>query len=74
MGYLQESMFDMGITNIDRQTANVLFDTILDDEFLFLLHMHYDLHESILGELNNIFMYKINPILFSILLDSNLFQ
>jgi hypothetical protein len=43
-------MVDMDITNIDRQTANQLFDTILDDEFLFLLHMHYDLHESILGE------------------------
>ena len=25
-------------------------ETALDDEFLFSWHMHYDLHETVLGE------------------------
>ncbi|CAF1348456.1 unnamed protein product [Adineta ricciae] len=36
-------------TSKNREQAKELFDSILDDEFLFSLHMHYDLHECILG-------------------------
>ncbi|CAF4981505.1 unnamed protein product [Rotaria sp. Silwood1] len=50
LGCLQETMFDCNISNLDRENAKDLLNTILDDEFLFLIHMHHDLHESILGK------------------------
>jgi hypothetical protein len=45
-------MFDSDLSNFDREKAKKLLNTILDDEFLFLIHMHHDLHESVLGELS----------------------
>ncbi|CAF2752095.1 unnamed protein product [Rotaria sp. Silwood2] len=49
LGCLQETMFDCNVSNLDRENAKDLFNTILDDELLFLIHMHHDLHESILS-------------------------
>ncbi|CAF4473165.1 unnamed protein product [Rotaria socialis] len=51
---LQESKFDKRLTNNDRQTSADLLTLILDDEFLFMIHFHYDLHECILGDLTKI--------------------
>ena len=33
----------------EREYAKKLLDSVLDDEFLFFLHMHHDLHETVLG-------------------------
>ena len=35
---------------MDRVVAKNLLESVLDDEFLFSLHMHYDLHETVLNE------------------------
>ncbi|CAF0925094.1 unnamed protein product [Rotaria sordida] len=43
-------MFHCNVSNLDRENAKDLFNIILDDQFLFLIHMHYDLHESVLGK------------------------
>ncbi|CAF0838331.1 unnamed protein product [Rotaria sordida] len=51
---LQESKFDKSLTNNDRQAAADLLTSILDDEFLFMIHFHYDLHECVLGDLTKI--------------------
>lgn len=50
MGCLQEATFNYNISSSDREHATHLLNSILDDEFLFLLHMHHDLHESVIGE------------------------
>jgi hypothetical protein len=50
MGCLQEATLNSNISNADRENAKHLLNSILDDEFLFLIHMHHDLHESVLGE------------------------
>jgi hypothetical protein len=34
---------------MDKKSAKKLLVSVLDDEFLFHLHMHHDLHESVLG-------------------------
>ena len=36
-------------SNMDKNGAKKLLDSVLDDEFLFHLHVHHDLHENILG-------------------------
>ncbi|CAF1331670.1 unnamed protein product [Rotaria sordida] len=46
-------MFHCNVSNLDRENAKDLFNIILDDQFLFLIHMHYDLHESVLGDRQN---------------------
>ncbi|CAF3165477.1 unnamed protein product [Rotaria sp. Silwood2] len=46
---LQETTLDIKSSNADKQYAKKLLELILDDEFLFHLHMHHDLHESVLG-------------------------
>ncbi|CAF3470297.1 unnamed protein product [Rotaria sp. Silwood1] len=46
---LQEAIDDYNSTNVERECAKDLLNEILNDEFLFLLHMHHDLHESVLG-------------------------
>jgi len=42
---------DTNSSNIDRNNARSLLNLILEDEFLYMLHMHHDLHESVLGKL-----------------------
>ncbi|CAF4512893.1 unnamed protein product, partial [Rotaria sp. Silwood2] len=49
IGYLQEAMYNFNVSVLEREHSKNLFNLIFDDEFLFLIHMHYDLHESILG-------------------------
>jgi hypothetical protein len=41
---------DIKSSNTDKRNAKKMLDLILDDEFLFHLHMHHDLHESVLGK------------------------
>ncbi|CAF5025507.1 unnamed protein product, partial [Rotaria socialis] len=49
IGYLEEAMQDFKISVGEREHSKQLLNLILDDEFLLLIHMHYDLHESVLG-------------------------
>ncbi|CAF4511470.1 unnamed protein product, partial [Rotaria socialis] len=49
IGYLEEAMRDFKISVGEREHSKQLLNLILDDEFLLLIHMHYDLHESVLG-------------------------
>ncbi|CAF3622278.1 unnamed protein product [Rotaria socialis] len=51
---LQETKFDKKLSKTDRETASDLMSSILDDEFLFMLHFNYDLHECVLGELTKL--------------------
>ncbi|CAF0982909.1 unnamed protein product [Rotaria sp. Silwood1] len=51
---LQEIKFGKNLTNDDHETAADLLSSILNDDFLFMLHFHYDLHECILGELTKL--------------------
>ncbi|CAF1446317.1 unnamed protein product [Rotaria sordida] len=46
---LEEAALDIKSSNTDKQNAKKLLELILGDEFLFHLHMHHDLHESVLG-------------------------
>ena len=48
---LQETKFAKSLNNDDRETASDLLPSIVDDEFLFMLHFHYDLHECVLGKI-----------------------
>ena len=43
-------MLDINTSNIERENAQGLLNSILDDELLFLLHMHHDLHEIVLSK------------------------
>ncbi|CAF5019703.1 unnamed protein product [Rotaria sp. Silwood1] len=45
---LQEIKFDKDLTNDDRAATDLL-SSILNDDFLFMLHFHYDLHECVIG-------------------------
>ncbi|CAF4227713.1 unnamed protein product [Rotaria sordida] len=45
---LQQIMLDTNSSNTERENAKRLLNSILEDEFLFLLHMHHDLHEIVL--------------------------
>jgi hypothetical protein len=47
---LKPAISDRDVSKADRKYAKELLDSILDDEFLFLLHMNYDLHESVLAK------------------------
>ncbi|CAF2551925.1 unnamed protein product [Rotaria sp. Silwood2] len=51
---LQEIKFGKNLTNNDREAAADLLSSILNDDFLFMLHFHYDLHECVLGELTKL--------------------
>ncbi|CAF4458620.1 unnamed protein product [Rotaria socialis] len=61
---LQETKFDKKLSKTDRETASDLMSSILDDEFLFMLHFNYDLHECVLGKTNLmvivIFLFQFN--------------
>ena len=46
---LQHSSSDSNLSKMDHVIAKNLLESVLDDEFLFSLHMHYDLHETVLG-------------------------
>jgi hypothetical protein len=48
---LEEIKFDKNLTHDDREAAAELLCSTLDNEFLFILHFHYDLHECVLGEI-----------------------
>ncbi|CAF2991799.1 unnamed protein product [Rotaria sp. Silwood2] len=54
IGYLQEAMYDFTLSALEREHSKNLFNLILDDEILLLIHMHYDLHESILGPITKL--------------------
>ena len=47
---LQQASSDLNSTNVDHQLSKELLTSILDDNFLFLLYFHHDLHEIVLGE------------------------
>ncbi|CAF4195506.1 unnamed protein product, partial [Rotaria magnacalcarata] len=49
IGYLEEAMQDFKISVGEREHSKQLLNLTLDDEFLLLIHMHYDLHESVLA-------------------------
>jgi hypothetical protein len=49
-GCLEEAMVDARLTRVERGHARNLLNSVLNDEFLYLLHMHHDLHESVIGE------------------------
>ena len=46
---LKQISLDKNSSNTDKKSAKNLLNSVLDDEFLFHLHMHHDLHECILG-------------------------
>lgn len=50
---LQQNSCNRANTKADRASANDLFQSVLNDEFLYLLHFHHDLHECALGLLKN---------------------
>lgn len=52
MATIHENASDRTCTNADRDAAKELLEYLLNDEFLFLLYFHHDLHECALGELN----------------------
>ncbi|CAF4004026.1 unnamed protein product [Rotaria sp. Silwood2] len=41
----------------DRDATKELFQCVLDDEFLFLLHFHHDLHECALGPITKLMQF-----------------
>ncbi|CAF3010155.1 unnamed protein product [Rotaria sp. Silwood2] len=45
---LQEIKFGKSLTSDDRETAADLLSSILNDDSLFMLHFHYDLHKCVL--------------------------
>ncbi|CAF3984796.1 unnamed protein product, partial [Adineta steineri] len=57
LGCLQHILSDTGSSKLERANSKHLLESILDDEFLFLLHMHYDLHETILAEKRKILQH-----------------
>ena len=48
---LQQIISDPDVSKHEHTAAQALRDSILDDEFLFLLHMNHDLHELVMGRL-----------------------
>jgi hypothetical protein len=48
---LEEIKIKKNSSSDDRETATELLNAILDDNFLFMLHFHFDLHECILGKI-----------------------
>ncbi|CAF5066861.1 unnamed protein product [Rotaria sp. Silwood1] len=50
LAYLQETTSDVILSAAERESAKNLLKSILNDEFLFNLHFHYDLHETVLGK------------------------
>ena len=73
-GYLEEAMSDARLTSVEREHAKRLLDSVLHDEFLYLLHMHHDLHKSVIGEFIHIkyiliitsFSHFCHPVLFNV--------
>ena len=73
-GCLEEAMSDARLTSVERKHAKKLLDSVLHDEFLYLLHMHHDLHESVIGEFIHIkyiliitsFSHFCQPVLFNV--------
>ncbi|CAF1376387.1 unnamed protein product [Adineta ricciae] len=51
---LEEIKLKKNLVHDDREAATELLNLILNDDFLFLLYFHYDLHECVLGELTKI--------------------
>ncbi|CAF2126310.1 unnamed protein product [Rotaria magnacalcarata] len=51
---LQQILLDANTCNLERQTAQGLLNSILDDEFLYLLYMHHDSHEIVLRPLTKL--------------------
>ncbi|CAF4969970.1 unnamed protein product [Rotaria sp. Silwood1] len=51
LAYLQETTSDVILSAAERESAKNLLKSILNDEFLFNLHFHYDLHETVLAPL-----------------------
>ncbi|CAF0828501.1 unnamed protein product [Rotaria sordida] len=54
---LQQIMLDTNASNTERENAKSLLNSILEDEFLFLLHMHHDLHEIVLSSITKIMQH-----------------
>ncbi|CAF4981731.1 unnamed protein product, partial [Rotaria sp. Silwood1] len=54
---LQQNASDPVSSNGDRGSAKELFQYVLNDEFLFLLHFHYDLHECALGPITKLMQF-----------------
>ncbi|CAF2948053.1 unnamed protein product [Rotaria sp. Silwood2] len=54
---LQQIVLDIDSSNIERENAKRLLTSILEDEFLFLLHMHHDLHEIVLSPITKIMQH-----------------
>jgi hypothetical protein len=52
---LEEIKFGKNIANDDREAAAELLSSVLYDDFLFMLHFHYDLHECVLGKITLFF-------------------
>jgi hypothetical protein len=50
LAILAHTLKDSDVTKNERDAASELLMEILDDQFLFILHFHSDLHECILGE------------------------
>ena len=48
---LEEIKSKKNLSPDDREAAAQLLDSILDDNFLFMLYFHYDLHECVLGKI-----------------------
>ncbi|CAF1394728.1 unnamed protein product [Adineta ricciae] len=54
LAYLQETATDYNLSLGERESAQDLLKLVLNDEFLFSLHFHYDLHGTVLGPLTKI--------------------
>ncbi|CAF2091660.1 unnamed protein product [Rotaria magnacalcarata] len=52
-GCLEEAMLDGTLTVAERENSKELLNLVLNDEFLYRLHVHHDLHESVLGPVTN---------------------
>ena len=73
-GYLEEAMSDTRLTSAEREHATKLLGSVLHDEFLYLLHMHHNLYESVIGEFIHIkyiliitsFPHFCHPVLFNV--------
>lgn len=52
MATLEQNASSSSYTKADRDAAKDLLQCVLDDEFLFLLHFHHDLHSCALGILS----------------------
>ena len=55
LALLEHTSNDLDLSQYERDTAAELLMEILDDQFLFVLYFHFDLHECISGVLALVF-------------------